>query len=77
MSTYLSEEKVNDLTSQVESLCDELDDVNEVIGSWWDAGGTLRGFVHSHPGGVDRLSTGDLNYIERLLRRCLTVLVRP
>ena len=25
--TYLSEEKVNDLTSQVESLCDELDDV--------------------------------------------------
>lgn len=35
---------------------------------WMPSGIDMKGFVHSHPRGVDRLSHGDLAYIERLLR---------
>lgn len=34
---------------------------------WVPAGIDMKGFVHSHPGGFDRLSAGDLAYICRLL----------
>jgi proteasome lid subunit RPN8/RPN11 len=36
---------------------------------WVPAGLELRGFCHSHPPGLDRLSGGDLVYIGRLLNR--------
>jgi proteasome lid subunit RPN8/RPN11 len=36
---------------------------------WLPAGLDMKGFVHSHPGGFDRLSGGDLTYIGRLLAR--------
>ena len=29
----------------------------------------MKGFVHSHPGRLDRLTTGDLSYIKRLLQK--------
>jgi proteasome lid subunit RPN8/RPN11 len=35
---------------------------------WLPAGLDMKGFVHSHPGGFDRLSGGDLIYIRRLLQ---------
>lgn len=34
---------------------------------WLPAGLDMKGFVHSHPGGFDRLSSGDMVYIRRLL----------
>lgn len=34
---------------------------------WTPAGLEFRGFVHSHPAGLDRLSSGDLEYIRRIL----------
>ena len=34
---------------------------------WIPSGIDFKGFVHSHPGGFDRLSDGDLIYIRRLL----------
>ena len=34
---------------------------------WMPCGIDMKGFVHSHPRGVDRLSSGDLTYIRRLL----------
>ena len=34
---------------------------------WLPAGIDMKGFVHSHPGRFDQLSTGDLAYIARLL----------
>lgn len=34
---------------------------------WLPAGIDMKGFVHSHPGGFDRLSAGDMTYIRRLL----------
>ena len=34
---------------------------------WMPCGIDMKGFVHSHPRGVDRLSAGDLTYIRRLL----------
>ena len=34
---------------------------------WLPAGIDMKGFVHSHPGSFDSLSTGDLTYISRLL----------
>jgi hypothetical protein len=34
---------------------------------WMPSGIDMKGFVHSHPG-LDRLSAGDLTYIERLLK---------
>lgn len=34
---------------------------------WVPAGIDMKGFVHSHPGSFDRLSSGDLAYISRLL----------
>jgi proteasome lid subunit RPN8/RPN11 len=36
---------------------------------WLPAGLDMKGFTHSHPGGFDRLSGGDLIYIRRLLER--------
>lgn len=36
---------------------------------WLPAGLDMKGFVHSHPGGFDRLSGGDLVYIRRLLEK--------
>ena len=36
---------------------------------WLPAGLDMKGFVHSHPGGFDRLSGGDLEYIRRLLAK--------
>lgn len=36
---------------------------------WVPAGIDMKGFVHSHPGGFDRLSAGDLAYIRRLLEK--------
>lgn len=35
---------------------------------WLPNGIDMKGFVHSHPRGVDRLSSGDLTYIARLLK---------
>ena len=35
---------------------------------WIPRGVDMKGFVHSHPRGVDRLSSGDLTYIARLLK---------
>src|SRR5438270_491659 len=34
---------------------------------WLPAGIDFKGFVHSHPGSMDRLSAGDMIYIRRLL----------
>jgi proteasome lid subunit RPN8/RPN11 len=36
---------------------------------WMPSGIDMKGFVHSHPGGLDRLSQGDLEYIRRLLQK--------
>ena len=36
---------------------------------WLPQGIDMKGFVHSHPCGFDRLSGGDLTYIKRLLAR--------
>ena len=36
-------------------------------GVWLPAGLDMKGFVHSHPPGLNRLSSGDLAYIRRLL----------
>lgn len=36
---------------------------------WLPARVDMKGFVHSHPGGFDRLSDGDLVYIRRLLEK--------
>ncbi|MGE3600785.1 MAG: Mov34/MPN/PAD-1 family protein [Dehalococcoidia bacterium] len=33
---------------------------------WWPAGLEMKGFCHSHPDGVGRLSSGDLHYIQRI-----------
>ena len=35
---------------------------------WLPYGIDFKGFVHSHPGRLDRLSAGDLRYIRRLLQ---------
>jgi len=35
---------------------------------WLPSGVDMKGFAHSHPGQLDRLSTGDLNYVRRLLK---------
>ncbi|MBI9017054.1 MAG: Mov34/MPN/PAD-1 family protein [Phycisphaerae bacterium] len=35
---------------------------------WADEGIEMKGVVHSHPNRFDRLSGGDLTYIERLLK---------
>ncbi|MFG0285173.1 MAG: Mov34/MPN/PAD-1 family protein [Phycisphaerales bacterium JB039] len=35
---------------------------------WLPSGLDMKGFAHSHPGQLDRLSAGDLAYIDRLLR---------
>lgn len=37
--------------------------------AWLPAGLDMKGFVHSHPGGFDRLSGGDMQYIRRLLEK--------
>ena len=46
---------------------------------WLPAGIDMKGFVHSHPGSFDRLSTGDLAYINRLLDKNddMTMFVAP
>ena len=36
---------------------------------WLPAGIDMKGFVHSHPGRLDRLTSGDLSYIKRLLQK--------
>jgi proteasome lid subunit RPN8/RPN11 len=36
---------------------------------WLPAGIDMKGFVHSHPGLLDRLTSGDLSYIKRLLNK--------
>lgn len=44
--------------------------LNRLMRAVWVPGGLdMKGFVHSHPGGFDRLSHGDLEYIGRLLKR--------
>jgi len=35
---------------------------------WIPSGIDMKGFVHSHPNGLDSLSSGDLSYIARLLK---------
>ncbi|HEX3355754.1 MAG TPA: Mov34/MPN/PAD-1 family protein [Tepidisphaeraceae bacterium] len=35
---------------------------------WIPGGRDMKGFVHSHPDALDRLSGGDLEYIRRLLK---------
>ena len=37
--------------------------------TWLPAGLDMKGFVHSHPGSLDRLSHGDMTYIRRLLEK--------
>ncbi|MBL7107461.1 MAG: hypothetical protein ISS77_07645 [Phycisphaerae bacterium] len=46
---------------------------------WLPAGIDMKGFVHSHPGTFDRLSTGDMVYINRLLDKNddMTMFVAP
>lgn len=46
---------------------------------WLPAGIDMKGFVHSHPGSFDRLSTGDLAYINRLLDKNddMTMFIAP
>lgn len=46
---------------------------------WLPAGIDMKGFVHSHPGSFDRLSTGDMVYINRLLDKNndMTMFVAP
>ena len=39
---------------------------------WLPARLDMKGFVHSHPGRLDRLSDGDLAYIARLLAKNLS-----
>lgn len=34
---------------------------------WRSAGLDIKGFAHSHPGNLDRLTSGDISYIKRLL----------
>ena len=36
---------------------------------WIPDGIDMKGFVHSHPGLLDRLTSGDLSYIKRLLNK--------
>lgn len=36
---------------------------------WLPSGIDMKGFVHSHPGHLDRLTSGDLSYIKRLLHK--------
>jgi hypothetical protein len=36
---------------------------------WLPVGVDFKGFVHSHPRGCDRLSWGDMRYIQRLLAK--------
>jgi hypothetical protein len=36
---------------------------------WLPAGLDMKGFVHSHPGALGRLSIGDMVYIRRLLEK--------
>lgn len=36
---------------------------------WLPSGIDMKGFVHSHPGALDRPSAGDLAYIARLLQK--------
>ena len=46
---------------------------------WLPAGIDMKGFVHSHPGSFDRLSTGDIAYINRLLdiNEDMTMFIAP
>ncbi len=46
---------------------------------WLPAGIDMKGFAHSHPGSFDRLSTGDIVYINRLLdkNKDMTMFVAP
>ena len=46
---------------------------------WLPAGIDMKGFVHSHPGSFDRLSYGDLAYINRLLDKNddMTMFIAP
>ena len=46
---------------------------------WLPAGIDMKGFVHSHPGSFDRLSNGDMVYINRLLDKNddMTMFVAP
>lgn len=36
---------------------------------WLPAGLDMKGFVHSHPGSLDSLTSGDMSYIKRLLNK--------
>lgn len=42
---------------------------NKMKEEWLPAGIDMKGFVHSHPGRMDRLTQGDLSYIQRLLSK--------
>ena len=46
---------------------------------WLPAGIDMKGFVHSHPGSFDHLSSGDMIYINRLLDKNddMTMFVAP
>jgi len=45
---------------------------------WLPAGLDWNGFIHSHPGGFDRPSAGDISYFKRLLKSSdESVLVAP
>jgi hypothetical protein len=36
---------------------------------WLPAGLDMKGFAHSHPGSLDRLTAGDMSYIKKLLSK--------
>ena len=46
---------------------------------WLPSGIDMKGFVHSHPDRLDRLTVGDLNYVRRLLlaNNDMTIFVAP
>lgn len=56
-----------------DALCDathyspNVDAVNDVLESWNASGVRLRGFVHSHPPGLDRPSNGDALYVREIM----------
>ncbi len=48
----------------------DVETVNILLREEWNpAGIRLLGFVHSHPSGVERLSSGDLTYAKKILER--------
>lgn len=49
------------------SYIPDVEQLNEIIEQWQREGIRFCGIVHSHPFGQDSLSSGDLDYIQRIL----------